>query len=101
MHNTNFSSDADFSYTTFNANGGIVLFSSTETTGQTLKLANTTTFNKISIQTSAGGFTAEGTENGKLIANTLTLINTNADAIFNVPINATTIEMKNKRKRQT
>ncbi|WP_143593202.1 FlgD immunoglobulin-like domain containing protein [Treponema porcinum] len=93
--NTNFSSDADFSYTTFNANGGIVLFSSTETTGQTLKLANTTTFNKISIQTSAGGFTAEGTENGKLIANTLTLINTNADAIFNVPINATTIEMKN------
>ena len=91
--NTYFSSDADFSYTTFTANGGTVVFNSA--TGQTLKLANATTFNKTSIQTSTGGFTAEGTENGKLIANTLTLINTNADAIFNVPINATTIEMKN------
>ena len=94
--NTYFYSDADFSYTTFNANGGIVLFSSTETTGQKLILANNTvSFNEITIQTSTGGFTAEGTENGKLIANTLTLINTNADAIFNIPINATTIEMKN------
>ena len=89
---TYFSSDADFSYTTFTANGGTVVFNSA--TGQTLKLANATTFNKTSIQTSAGGFTAEGTANGKLIANTLTLINTNADAIFNIPINAETIEMK-------
>ena len=87
---TYFSSDADFSYTTFTANGGTVVFNSA--TGQTLKLANATTFNKISIQTSVGRFTAEGTANGKLIANTLTLINTNADAIF---INAETIEMKN------
>lgn len=91
--NTYFSSDADFSYTTFTANGGTVVFNSA--TGQTLKLANATTFNKTSIQTSVGRFTAEGTPNGKLIANTLTLINTNADAIFNIPINAKTIEMKN------
>ena len=92
--NTYFSSDADFSYTTFTANGGTVVFNSA--TGQTLKLANATTFNKTSIQTSAGRFTAEGTANGKLIANTLTLINTNADAIFNIPINnAAIIEMKN------
>ena len=90
---TYFSSDADFSYTTFTANGGTVVFNSA--TGQTLKLANATTFNKTSIQTSVGRFTAEGTANGKLIANTLTLINTNADAIFNIPINAATIEMKN------
>ena len=90
---TYFSSDADFSYTTFTANGGTVVFNSA--TGQTLKLANATTFNKTSIQTSVGRFTAEGTANGKLIANTLTLINTNADAIFNIPINAETIEMKN------
>ena len=90
---TYFSSDADFSYTTFTANGGTVVFNSA--TGQTLKLANATTFNKTSIQTSAGRFTAEGTANGKLIANTLTLINTNADAIFNIPINAAIIEMKN------
>ncbi|WP_287046104.1 FlgD immunoglobulin-like domain containing protein [Treponema sp.] len=94
--NTYFSSNADFSYTTFTANGGTVLFNSTATTGQKLTLPNNTvSFNEITIQTSAGGFTAEGTETGKLIANTLTLINTNADAIFNVPINATTIEMKN------
>ena len=94
--NTYFSSNADFSYTTFTANGGIVLFNSTVTTGQKVTLPNNTvSFNEITIQTSAGGFTAEGTESGKLIANTLTLINTNADAIFNVPINATTIEMKN------
>ena len=90
---TYFSSDADFSYTTFTANGGTVVFNSA--TGQTLKLANATRFNKISIQTSDGGFTAEETANGKLIANTLTLINTNADAIFNIPINAAIIEMKN------
>lgn len=93
--NTYFSSDADFSYTTFTANGGTVVFNSSADAGQTLKLANATTFNKTSIQTSVGRFTAEGTANGKLIANTLTLINTNADAIFNIPINAETIEMKN------
>ena len=92
---TYFSSDADFSYTTFTANGGTVVFNSSADAGQTLKLANATTFNKTSIQTSVGRFTAEGTANGKLIANTLTLINTNADAIFNIPINAATIEMKN------
>ena len=92
---TYFSSDADFSYTTFTANGGTVVFNSSADAGQTLKLANATTFNKTSIQTSVGRFTAEGTANGKLIANTLTLINTNADAIFNIPINAETIEMKN------
>ena len=71
------------------------MFNSSADAGQTLKLANATTFNKTSIQTSVGRFTAEGTANGKLIANTLTLINTNADAIFNIPINAETIEMKN------
>ena len=92
---TYFSSDADFSYTTFTANGGTVVFNSSADAGQTLKLANATTFNKTSIQTSVGRFTAEGTANGKLIANTLTLINTNADAIFNIPINAAIIEMKN------
>lgn len=91
--NTYFSSDADFSYTTFTANGGIVLFSSTATTGQKLTLPNNTvSFNEITIQTSAGGFTAEGTENGNLSAKKLTLASTNAGAVFNVPVTAETIE---------
>ena len=91
--NTYFYSDADFSYTTFNANGGIVLFSSTETTGQKLILANNTvSFNEITIQTSAGGFTAEGTETGNLSAKKLTLASTNAGAVFNVPVTAETIK---------
>ena len=93
--NTYFYSDADFSYTTFNANGGIVLFSSTATTGQKLTLKNNTvSFNEITIQTSAGGFTAEGTESGNLSANklTLALASTNVGAVFNVPVTAETIE---------
>ena len=91
--NTYFSSNADFSYTTFTANGGTVLFNSTATTGQKLTLKNNTvSFNEITIQTSAGGFTAEGTETGNLSAKKLTLASTNAGAVFNVPVTAETIE---------
>ncbi len=91
--NTYFSSNADFSYTTFTANGGTVLFNSTATTGQKLTLPNNTvSFNEITIQTSAGGFTAEGTETGNLSAKKLTLASTNAGAVFNVPVTAETIE---------
>ena len=93
--NTNFSSDADFSYTTFTANSGTVLFNSTVTTGQKVTLPNNTvSFNEITIQTSAGGFTAEGTESGNLSAKklTLALASTNVGAVFNVPVTAETIE---------
>ncbi|MCI7115580.1 MAG: hypothetical protein MR932_06350 [Treponema porcinum] len=91
--NTYFSSNADFSYTTFTATGGTVLFNSTATTGQKLTLPNNTvSFNEITIQTSAGGFTAEGTETGNLSAKKLTLASTNAGAVFNVPVTAETIE---------